>query len=99
MYLWGIGYSAASIDCTAAAVIPFIAYLALIGGAATLQQLSVSLLMIAVTTIVGLGQQRFINILRRSTGLIKAIGAWMMMMAGAALTFYLTQPELIASWL
>ena len=27
MYLWGIGYSAASIDCTAAAVIPFIAYL------------------------------------------------------------------------
>ena len=56
------------------------------------------LLMIAVT-VVGLGQQRFINILRRSTGLIKAIGAWMMMMAGIALTFYLTQPELIASWL
>ena len=104
MYLWGIGYSAASIDCTAAAVIPFIAYLALIGGAATWTglgglMLSVSLLMIAVTTIVGLGQQRFINILRRSTGLIKAIGAWMMMMAGVALTFYLTQPELIASLL
>jgi len=104
MYLWGIGYSAASIDCTAAAVIPFIAYLALIGGAATWTglaglMLSVSLLMIAVTTVVGLGQQRFINILRKSTGLIKAIGAWMMMMAGAALTFYLTQPELIASWL
>ena len=104
MYLWGIGYSAASIDCTAAAVIPFIAYLALIGGAATWTglaglMLSVSLLMIAVTTVVGLGQQRFINILRRSTGLIKAIGAWMMMMAGAGLTFYLTQPEMIASWL
>lgn len=104
MYLWGIGYSAASIDCTAAAVIPFIAYLALIGGAATWTglaglMLSVSLLMIAVTTVVGLGQQQFINILRRSTGLIKAIGAWMMMMAGIALTFYLTQPELIASWL
>ena len=101
MYLWGIGYSAASIDCTAAAVIPFIAYLALIGGAATWTgliglMLSVSLLMIAVTTIVGLGQQRFINILRRSTGLIKAIGAWMMMMAGIALTIYLTQPEMIA---
>ena len=101
MYLWGIGYSAASIDCTAAAVIPFIAYLALIGGAATWTgliglMLSVSLLMIAVTTIVGLGQQRFINILRRSTGLIKAVGAWMMMMAGIALTIYLTQPELIA---
>ena len=104
MYLWGIGYSAASIDCTAAAVIPFIAYLALIGGAATWTglaglMLSVSLLMITVTTVVGLGQQRFINILRRSTGLIKAIGAWMMMMAGIALTFYLTQPELIASWM
>lgn len=104
MYLWGIGYSAASIDCTAAAVIPFIAYLALIGGASmwtglTGLMLSVSLLMIAVTTVVGLGQQRFITILRRSTGLIKAIGAWMMMMAGIALTFYLTQPDLIASWL
>ncbi len=104
MYLWGIGYSAASIDCTAAAVIPFIAYLAVIGGVAmwtglTGLMLSVSLLMIAVTTVVGLGQQQFITILRRSTGLIKAIGAWMMMMAGVALIFYLTQPELIASWL
>ncbi len=104
MYLWGIGYSAASIDCTAAAVIPFIAYLAVIGGVAmwtglTGLMLSVSMLMIAVTTVVGLGQQQFITILRRSTGLIKAIGAWMMMMAGVALTFYLTQPELIASWL
>ena len=59
MYLWGIGYSAASIDCTAAAVIPFIAYLAVIGGVAmwtglTGLMLSVSLLMIAVTTVVGL---------------------------------------------
>jgi cytochrome c-type biogenesis protein len=104
MYLWGIGYSAASIDCTAAAVIPFIAYLAVIGGVAmwtglTGLMLSVSLLMITVTTVVGLGQQRFITILRRSTGLIKAIGAWMMMMAGIALTFYLTQPEIIAGWM
>ena len=104
MYLWGIGYSAASIDCTAAAVIPFIAYLAVIGGFAmwtglTGLMLSVSFLMIGVTTVVGMGQQQFITILRRSTGLIKAIGAWMMMMAGIALTFYLTQPELIASWL
>ncbi|GEM_PF-58550 len=102
MYLWGIGYSAASIDCTAAAVIPFIAYLAVIGGSATWTglagiMLSVSLLMIAVTTVVGMGQQQFITILRRSTGLIKAIGAWMMMMAGIALTIYLTQPELVSS--
>ncbi len=104
MYLWGIGYSAASIDCTAAAVIPFIAYLAVIGGVAmwtglTGLMLTVSFLMIAVTTVVGMGQQQFITILRRSTGLIKAIGAWMMMMAGTALTFYLTQPELIAGWM
>ncbi|HIF45204.1 MAG TPA: hypothetical protein EYQ73_00160 [Candidatus Poseidoniales archaeon] len=102
MYLWGIGYSAASIDCTAAAVIPFIGYLAIIGGIATWTglaglMLSVSILMITVTTVVGMGQQRFISILRRSTGLIKAIGAWMMMMAGAGLIFYLTQPEIIAS--
>lgn len=104
MYLWGIGYSAASIDCTAAAVIPFIGYLALIGGASMMTGLgglmvSVSLLMIAVTVIVGMGRQRFIGFLRRSTGIIKATGAWMMMFAGIGLTFYLTQPELIASWL
>ena len=59
-------------------MIPFIAYLALIGGTALdrprRSNVISSLLMIAVTTVVGLGQQRFINILRRSTGLIKAIG-------------------------
>ena len=46
-----------------------------------------------------IGTAEFVSILRRATGLIKAIGAWMMMMAGIALIFYLTQPELIASWL
>jgi len=102
MYLWGIGYSAASIDCTAAAVIPFIGYLAIVGGSATWTglagiMLSISVLMIAVTTIVGMGQQRFINVLRRSTNLIKVIGSWMMMFAGIGLIIYLTQPELIAS--
>ena len=102
MYLWGIGYSAASIDCTAAAVIPFIGYLAIVGGTATWTglagiMLSISVLMIAVTTIVGMGQQRFINVLRRSTNLIKVTGSWMMMFAGLGLIIYLTQPELIAS--
>lgn len=102
MYLWGVGYSAASIDCTAAAVIPFIGYLAIVGGSATWTglagiMLSISVLMIAVTTIVGMGQQRFINILRRSTNLIKVTGSWMMMFAGLGLIIYLTQPELIAS--
>ena len=102
MYLWGIGYSAASIDCTAAAVIPFIGYLAIIGGSATWTGLfglmiSVSFLMIAVTTVVGFGQQRFISVLRKSTNLIKAVGSWMMMFAGLELIIYLTQPELVAS--
>lgn len=102
MYLWGIGYSAASIDCTAAAVIPFIGYLAIIGGSATWTGLfglmiSVSFLMIAVTTVVGFGQQRFISVLRKSTNLIKAVGSWMMMFAGLGLIIYLTQPELVAS--
>jgi cytochrome c-type biogenesis protein len=102
MYLWGIGYSAASIDCTAAAVIPFIGYLAIVGGTATWTglagiMLSISVLMIAVTTIVGMGQQRFINILRRSTNLIKVTGSWMMMFAGIGLIIYLTQPKFIAS--
>lgn len=103
MYLWGIGYSAASIDCTAAAVIPFIGYLAIVGGSATWTglagiMLSISILMIAVTTIVGMGQQRFINILRKSTNLIKVTGSWMMMFAGLGLIIYLTQPELVASF-
>ena len=53
--------------------------------------------MIAVTTIVGLGQH-FINILRdhwtnQSNRCMDDDTA------GIALTFYLTQPELIASWL
>ena len=31
MYLWGIGYSAASVDCTAAAVFPYVAWLTVVG--------------------------------------------------------------------
>ena len=31
MFLWGIGYSAASVDCTVAAVFPFVAWLAVVG--------------------------------------------------------------------
>ena len=101
MYLWGIGYSAASSDCTAAAVLPFIGYLAIFGGSAVVAGLagiilSASLLMIGVTVAVGLGRQALLARLRAATGLIKSAGAWMMMMAGIGLLVYLTQTEIIA---
>jgi cytochrome c biogenesis protein CcdA/thiol-disulfide isomerase/thioredoxin len=102
MYLWGIGYSAASVDCTAAAVFPFIGWLAVVGrtefffGLMGLM-ISVSFLMIAVTALVSMGRQAMIGHLRSSTGLIKAVGSWMMMFAGVGLLLYLTQPEIVSS--
>ena len=104
MYLWGIGYSAASVDCTAAAVFPFVAWLAVVGEGAFISGmtgliLSVTMLMIAVTVLVGLGRQSMLDFLRRSTGMVKATGAWMMMFAGIGLLIYLTQPETIAGML
>jgi len=104
MYLWGIGYSAASVDCTAAAVFPFVAWLAVVGdgafafGMAGLI-LSVTLLMVTVTALVGMGRQAMLDVLRRSTGIVKATGAWMMMFAGIGLLIYLTQPETVAGLL
>jgi cytochrome c biogenesis protein CcdA len=102
MYLWGIGYSAASVDCTAAAVFPFIGWLAVVGRAEFFfglmgLMISVSFLMIAVTALVSMGRQAMIGYLRSSTGLIKAIGSWMMMFAGLGLLVYLTQPEFVSS--
>jgi len=102
MYLWGIGYSAASVDCTAAAVFPFIGWLAVVGRTEFLfgllgLMISVSFLMIAVTALVSMGRQAMIGYLRSSTGLIKAIGSWMMMFAGVGLLIYLTQPEIVSS--
>jgi cytochrome c-type biogenesis protein len=104
MYLWGIGYSAASVDCTAAAVFPFVAWLAVVGEGAFVTgmaglMLSVSLLMVSVTVLVGLGRQAMIDRLRRSTAVVKATGAWMMMFAGIGLLVYLTQPEFVAGLL
>ncbi len=104
MYLWGIGYSAASVDCTAAAVFPFVAWLAVVGEGAFVSGmtgliLSVTMLMIAVTVLVGLGRETMLDFLRRSTGVVKATGAWMMMFAGIGLLIYLTQPETIAGML
>ncbi len=98
MYLYGIGYAAASIDCTAAAVLPFVVLLVGLGETAVVSglaglMLGLLLLMIAVTMMVGLGRQVMINFLRRATGIIKLVGSWMMIMAGVVLTFYLTQTE------
>tara|TARA_B100001996_G_scaffold202150_2_gene154801 strand:- start:19 stop:1470 length:1452 start_codon:yes stop_codon:yes gene_type:complete len=100
MYLWGIGYSAASVDCTAAAVFPFVAWLTVVGSSAFIAGLgglilSVSLLMIIVTGLVGMGRQSMIGFLRRSTGIVKSTGAWMMMFAGLGLLLYLTQPDTV----
>ena len=101
MYLWGIGYSAASVDCTAAAVFPFIAWLAVVGEGALLMGMggliiSVSLLMIGVTSMVGMGRGAMVDSLRRNSPLVKATGSWMMMFAGIGLLAYLTQPDIVA---
>jgi len=100
MYLYGIGYAAASIDCTAAAVLPFVVFLSTLGTTAIafgIAGLMVGLLvlMIAVTMLVGMGRQVMINFLRRATGHIKMIGSWMMIMAGVGLTIYLTNAEAV----
>ncbi|MGB1365177.1 MAG: cytochrome c biogenesis protein CcdA [Candidatus Poseidoniaceae archaeon] len=102
MYLYGIGYAAASIDCTAAAVLPFVIFLGTLGTTATISGLSglmlgLLILMILVTVLVGLGRQVMINFLRRMTGMIKMVGSWMMIMAGVGLTIYLTQPEVVST--
>ncbi|MED5486232.1 MAG: cytochrome c biogenesis protein CcdA [Candidatus Thermoplasmatota archaeon] len=99
MYLWGIGYAAGSIDCTAAAVIPFVGYLAAIGGSSMYTglagiMLSVLLLMTIVTGMVGTGRDMFRQILMKASGMIKLVGSWMMMFAGIMLTIYLTNAEL-----
>ena len=100
MYLYGIGYAAASIDCTAAAVLPFVIYLSTLGSTATGVgigglMLGLLILMVFVTVTVGLGRQVMINFLKRATGMIKLVGSWMMIMAGISLTIYLTQPEIV----
>ena len=102
MYLYGIGYAAASIDCTAAAVLPFVLYLSTLGGSATALgigglMMGLLVLMIAITLLVGLGRQVMINFLRRATGMIKLVGSWMMIMAGISLTLYLTNPEVVST--
>ena len=102
MYLYGIGYAAASIDCTAAAVLPFVIYLGTLGSSAVTLGISglmlgLLILMIVVTVLVGLGRQVMINFLRRATGMIKMVGSWMMIMAGVTLTLYITNREAVSA--
>ena len=102
MYLYGIGYAAASIDCTAAAVLPFVVFLSTLGTSAIgfgIAGLMVGLLilMIVVTMLVGMGRQVMINFLRKATGMIKMVGLWMMIMAGVGLTLYLNNPSIMNS--
>ena len=59
--------------------------------------LSVTLLMVSVTALVGMGRQAMLDFLRRSTGIVKATGAWMMIFAGLGLLVYLTQPEKVSA--
>jgi cytochrome c-type biogenesis protein len=100
MYLYGIGYAAASIDCTAAAVLPFIIYLSTQGGNSVSFGLSglmvgLLLLMISVTVVVSMGRQVMIDFLRRSTAMIKMVGSWMMMFAGIGLILLMSNPGLL----
>ena len=102
MYLYGIGYAAASIDCTAAAVLPFVIYLGTLGSSAVTLGISglmlgLLILMIVVTVLVGLGRQVMINFLRRATGMIKMVGSWMMIVAGVTLTLYITNREAVSA--
>ena len=100
MYLYGIGYAAASIDCTAAAVLPFIIYLSTQAGNSVSFGLSglmigLLLLMISVTVVVSMGRQVMIDFLRRSTAMIKMVGSWMMMFAGIGLILIMSNPALL----
>ena len=51
--------------------------------------------MITVTVAVSLGRQVMIDFLRKSTGMIKMVGSWMMIMAGISLTIYLTSHQTV----
>ena len=101
MYLYGLGYAAASIDCTAAAVLPSIVWWSTLGGNAVMIGLGslmfgLMILMVLVTVFVGLGRNMMVDFLRRSTGTIKMIGSWMMMFAGFGLILFLTNPKLFS---
>ncbi len=102
MYLYGFGYAAASIDCTAAAVLPFVVFLATLGSTAVVTglaglMLGLLVLMVVVVVMVGLGRQMMINVLKRATGMIKLVGSWMMIMAGVGLTLFLTNQSAVSA--
>ena len=57
--------------------------------------ISVSILMISVIMIVGSGGQTVAQRMSEFSGIIKSIGAWMMIFAGIGLFVYLTQRDLM----
>ncbi len=85
-----------------AIVLPYLGYLLSGGTSAVIAglggiMLSVFLLMMSVTVVVGVGSKKVEAFLRRATDMIKMVGSWMMMFAGIGLLLYLTQPELVSS--
>ena len=102
MFLYGAGYAAASIDCTAIAVIPFVVYLGGMGLNSVLAGLigltfGLMLLMVSVVSMVGYGRGAFANSISKYTNGVKLVGAWMMIYAGIVLTIYLNRPDVILS--
>lgn len=102
MFLYGAGYAAASIDCTAIAVIPFVVYLGGMGLNSVLAGLigltfGLMLLMVSVVSMVGYGRGAFANRMSKYTNGVKLVGAWMMIYAGIVLTIYLNRPDVILS--
>ena len=102
MFLYGAGYAAASIDCTAIAVIPFVVYLGSMGFNSLLAglvglTLGLLLLMVFIVSMVGYGRGAFATRINKHTNTIKLVGAWMMIYAGIVLTVYLRRPDIIQS--
>ena len=102
MFLYGAGYAAASIDCTAIAVIPFVVYLGSMGFNSVLAglvglTLGLLLLMVFIVSMVGYGRGAFATRINKHTNTIKLVGAWMMIYAGVVLTVYLRRPDIIQS--
>ena len=103
IYLYGVGYAAASVDCTAAIVLPFIAALTISGADAQVLQgllgmlISIVAMMMLVTILIGLGKRMLVQRIAQMTGMIKMAGAWMMMFAGIGLIYLLASATIAIS--
>lgn len=101
-FLYGVGYAAASIDCTAIAVLPFVVFLGTMGVEAVFTgllglALGLILLMVIIVSLVGYGNAAFASRINPLTQWIKVIGSWMMIFAGTVLLVFLFSPETISS--